>query len=179
MDFFTVDTVFLKRLYVLFVIEVASRRVHVLGVTPHPGGDWVTQQARNLVMGLEDRIGQFRFLIRDRDAKFTAAFDAVFATEGIRVLRTPVRAPRANAYAERWVGTVRRELLDRMLIVGCWQLRSVLAEYVDHYNRHRPHRALGQAPPLGPGESAAAVPAGRVARRDRLGGLIHEYAQVA
>jgi putative transposase len=95
------------------------------------------------------------------------------------VLRTPVRAPRANAYAERWVGTVRRELLDRMLILGCRQLRSVLAEYVDHYNGHRPHRALGQAPPLGPGESAVAVPAGRVVRRDRLGGLIHEYAQVA
>jgi putative transposase len=95
------------------------------------------------------------------------------------VLRTPARAPRANAYAERWVGTVRRELLDRMLLLGCRQLRSVLAEYVDHYNGHRPHRALGQAPPLGPGESAVAVPAGRVVRRDRLGGLIHEYAQVA
>ena len=91
----------------------------------------------------------------------------------------PVRAPRANAYAERWVGTVRRELLARRLIVGCRQLRSVLAEYVDHYNCHRPHRALGQTPPLGAGESAVAVPAGRVLRRDRLGGLIHEYAQVA
>jgi putative transposase len=98
-------------------------------------------------MVLEDCVGCFRFLLRDRDAKFTAAFDAVFAAEGIRVLRTPVRAPRANAYAERWVGTVRREVLDRMLIVGCRQLRSVLAEYVDHYNGHRPHRALGQAPP--------------------------------
>jgi putative transposase len=178
-DFFTVDTVFLQRLYVLFVLGLATRRVHVLGVTPHPGGDWVTQQARNLLMGLESRVGQPRFLIRDRDAKFTAAFDAVFAAEGIQVLRTPVRAPRANAYAERWVGTVRRELLDRMLIVGCRQLRSVLAEYVDHYNGHRPHRALGQAPPLGPAEPPVIPPAGRVARRDRLGGLIHEYAQVA
>jgi putative transposase len=91
-------------------------------------------------------------LVRDRDAKFTAAFDLVFATEGIRILRTPVRAPRANAYAERWVGTVRREVLDRMLIFGCWQLRAVLGEYVDHYNGHRPHRAMGQAPPLGPAE---------------------------
>jgi putative transposase len=178
-DFFTVDTVFLQRLYVLFVLGLATRRVHVLGVTPHPGGDWVTQQARNLLMGLESRVGQPRLLIRDRDAKFTAAFDAVFAAEGIQVLRTPVRAPRANAYAERWVGTVRRELLDRMLIVGCRQLRSVLAEYADHYNGHRPHRALGQAPPLGPAEPPVIPPAGRVARRDRLGGLIHEYAQVA
>ena len=163
----------------LFVLEVASRRVHVLGVTAHPAAEWVTQQARNLLMGLEDRVGQFRFLVRDRDAKFTAAFDAVFAAEGIRVLRTPVRAPRANAYAERWVGTVRRELLDRMLIVGCRQLRSVLAEYVDHYNGHRPHRALGQAPPLRPGVPVALAPPARIVQRDRLGGLIHEYAQVA
>jgi putative transposase len=178
-DFFTVDTVFLKRLYVLFVIEVATRRVYVLGVTAHPVGEWVTQQARNLLMGLDDRVGRFRFLVRDRDTKLTAAFDAVFAAEGIEVLTTPVRAPRANAYAERWVGTVRREVLDRMLILGCRQLRAVLAEYVDHYNGHRPHRALGQAPPLGSGEPPAFVPAGRVVRRDRLGGLIHEYAKVA
>jgi putative transposase len=179
MDFFTVDSVFLKRLYVLFVIEVATRRVHVLGVTPHPLGEWVAQQARNLLMGLDDRVGRFRYLVRDRDTKFIAAFDAVFAAEGLEVLRTPVRAPRANAYAERWVGTVRRELLDRMLIFGGGQLRSVLAEYADHYNGHRPHRALGQAPPLGSAEPPVIPPAGRVARRDRLGGLIHEYAQVA
>jgi putative transposase len=178
-DFFTVDTVFLRRLYVLFVIEVATRRVRVLGVTPQPTGQWVARQARNLLMELEDHVGRFRFLICDRDAKFTTAFDGVFAAEGITVLRTPVRAPRANAYAERWVGTVRRELLDRMLILGCRQLRSVLADYVDHYNGHRPHRALGQTPPLWPDEPAVAVPAGRVVRRDRLGGLIHEYAQAA
>jgi len=178
-DFFTVDTVLLQRLYVLFVLEVASRRVHVLGVTAQPTGEWVTQQARNLFMELEDRIGRFRFLLCDRDAKFTAAFDTVVAAEGITVLRTPVRAPRANAYAERWVGTVRREVLDRMVILGCWQLRSVLADYADHYNGHRPHRALGQASPLGPGEPVVLVPTGRIMRRDRLGGLIHEYAQVA
>jgi putative transposase len=178
-DFFTVDTVFLQQLYVLFVIEVATRRIHLLGVTSHPVEDWVTQQARNLLMELEDRVGRFRFLLRDRDTKFTAAFDAVFTAEGIQVLRTPVRAPRANAYAERWVGTVRRECLDRMLILGRRHLVSVLGEYAEHYNVHRPHRALGQAPPLAPGEPVVFVPAGRVMRRDRLGGLLHEYAQVA
>jgi putative transposase len=139
----------------------------------------VAQQARNLVIVLDDRVGRFQFLIRDRDTKFTAAFDAVFAAETIEVLRTPVRAPRANADAERWVGTVRREVLDRMLIMGCRPLQSVLAEYVDHYNVHRPHRALGQAAPVVPTEPAVFVPAGWVVRRDRLGGLIHEYAQVA
>jgi transposase InsO family protein len=166
-DFFTVDTVLLKRLYVLFVIDVASRRVHVLGVTAHPSGEWMAQQARNLFMELAGQVGRFRFLVRDRDTKFTAAFDAVFAAEAIEVLRTPVRAPRANAYAERWVGTVRRELVDRMLILGCRQLRSVLAEYVDHYNVHRPHRALGQAPPLGAAEPPVVWPAGSVVRAQK------------
>jgi transposase InsO family protein len=139
----------------------------------------VAQQARNLLMQLGDDLGRLRFLVRDRDAKFTAAFDAVFAAEEVQVLATPVRAPRANAYAERWVGTVRREVLDRMLILGGRQLQSVLAEYAEHYSVQRPHGALGQASPLGPDEPAVFVPAGRVVRRDRLDGLIHEYAQVA
>jgi putative transposase len=178
-DFFTVDTVFLRRLYVLFVIEVATRQVHVLGVTPHPVGQWVAQQARNLVMKLGDGIGRFRFVVRDRDAKFTESFDAVFGSEGIRILRTPVRAPRANAFAERWVGTVRRELLDRILVFGQRQLEAVLAEYAAHYNEHRPHRSLGQAPPLVVASPAAPAADMRVVRVDRIGGLIHEYAQVA
>jgi putative transposase len=178
-DFFHVDTVLLRRLYVLFVIEVATRRVHVLGVTANPTGAWVTQQARNLLMDLADHIGQFGFLLRDRDAKFTDSFDAVFGSEGIRVLRTPVRAPRANAFAERWVGTVRRELLDRMLVFGQRQLETVLATYVAHYNEHRPHRALGPASPLRVASMAAPAADMRIVRVDRLGGLIHEYAQVA
>jgi len=178
-DFFQVDTVLLKRLYVLFVIELATRRVHVLGVTTNPTGIWTTQQARNLLMELADHIQHFKFLVRDRDAKFTDAFDAVFASEGIRILRTPVRAPRANAFAERWVGTVRRELLDRMLIMGRRHLQRALSVYVAHYNEHRPHRALGQASPLRVASPAAPAADMRIVRVDRLGGLIHEYAQVA
>jgi putative transposase len=169
----------LRRLYVLFVIELATRRVHVLGVTASPTGTWVAQQARNLLMDLEDRIGQFKFLVRDRDAKFTDSFDGIFASEGIQTLRTPVRAPRANAVAERWVGTVRRELLDRMLILGRRHLETVLADYVVHYNEHRPHRSLGQAPPLGAVPEPVPAASVRVVRLDRLGGLVHEYARVA
>jgi transposase InsO family protein len=130
-------------------------------------------------MDLADRIGRFKFLIRDRDAKFTAAFDAIFTSEGIRILRTLVLAPRANAFAERWVGTVRRELLDRMLIVGWRQLEAVLSDHVVHYNQHRPYRSLRQMPPLGAVASPAPAAGAQVVRRDHLGGLIHEYAQVA
>ena len=171
-----VDTIFLRRVYVLVVIEHGRRRVHVTGITAHPTGAWVTQQARNLLMDLGDRADQFRFLIRDRDAKFTAAFDAVFAGADIRIIRTPVRAPRANA--ERWIGTLRRECLDRVLITGPRPLPAVLCEYVDHFNTHRPHRSLHQHPPAGrtPVRSGATV---RPLRRDRLGGLVHEYVQVA
>jgi putative transposase len=178
-DFFCVDTLLLHRLYVLFVVEHATRRVHLLGITANPNGAWVAQQARNLLMDLGDRAAQFTFLLRDRDTKFTDTFDTVFASEGIRTLRTPVQAPRANAIAERWIGTVRRELLDRMLIVNRRHLERVLAEYVTHFNHHRPHRTLDQATPLRPLPPAASPSQLRLRRRDRLGGLIHEYAQVA
>lgn len=178
-DFFCVDTLLLQRLYVLFVVEHATRRVHLLGITANPTGAWVAQQARNLLMDLGDHTAQFNFLIRDRDTKFTDVFDAVFASEGIRILRTPMRAPRANAIAERWIGTVRRELLDRMLILNRRQLGTVLAEYVTHFNTHRPHRTLNQAAPLQPLPPPASPSQLRVRRRDRLGGLIHEYSQAA
>jgi putative transposase len=171
--------VLLKRLYVLFVIELGTRQVHILGVTATPTGVWVSQQARNLLMDLDERIGQGKFPLRDRDVKFTDTFDAIFASEGIRILLIEVRAPRANAFAQRWVGTVRRELLDRMLIFGRRHLESALSDYVTHYNRHRPHRSLGQAPPSGAVPPPPPAAHARVLRHDRLGGLIHEYAQVA
>ncbi|WP_219911950.1 integrase core domain-containing protein [Nonomuraea fuscirosea] len=177
-DFFSVETVMLARLYCFAVVEHANRRVHVLGVTAHPTAGWVAQQARNLILDLGDRIGDFRFLIRDRDGKFTALFDEVVRAEGIRVVLTAPQAPRMNAIMERWVGSVRRELLDRILVMNERHLRKVLAEYETYFNRHRPHRALQQASPLRalPDPVDADI---KVTRRDRLGGLLHEYAQVA
>jgi transposase InsO family protein len=177
-DFFTVDTVFFQRLYVLFFLELASRQVHVVGVTAHPTGAWVTQQARNLLMTLDERADRFRFLLRDRDTKFTAAFDAVFTAAGMETIRTPPQAPRANAHAERWVGTVRRECTDRMLILGQRHLTTVLAEYTQHHNGHRPHRALAQQPPH-PVRPTPSQPAVAIQRRPILNGLINEYAQAA
>ena len=178
-DFFHVDTVFLRRLYVLFFIEHGTRRLHLAGITAHPTGAWATQQARNLLMELESQADGLKFLIRDRDAKFAAPFDAVFTAIGVRIIKTPIRAPRANAIAERWIASTRRECLDQMLITSERHLRLVLGEYVDHYNGHRPHRTLHQNPPAGRAHPPTAVTNTRVLRRDRLGGLIHEYAQVA
>ena len=178
-DFAHVDTVFLRRLYLLVVIEHSTRRVHLAGITAHPTGAWVTQQARNLLIDLGDHADQFQFLIRDRDAKFTAAFDTVFTAIDVRIIKTPVRAPRANAIAERFVGTIRRELLDRLLIINQRHAAAVLHELEHHYNDHRPHRTLGQAAPSRPLPCRATTEIHKIQRHDRLGGLIHEYQQVA
>jgi putative transposase len=171
-DFLTVDTVWLRRFYVLFFIALDTRRVHVAGASEHPSGRWTTAAVDS---------GRCAFLIHDRDAKFSAAFDEVFQTEGMQVIHTPFRAPNANAHAERFVRTLREECLDWLLIVGRRQLERVLREYVDHYNRERPHRALGLRPPQ-PSPQMIQLGARHqttVSRYDRLGGLIHEYAWAA
>jgi putative transposase len=178
-DFFTVETIGLTRLYVLFVIELDSRRVHLAGITRCPTGAWVTQAARNLLMDLDERADRWRYLIRDRDTKFTAAFDAVFTAAGIEVVRTPPRAPQANACAERWVRTVRAECLDWTLICTERHLHRVLTEYLQHYNTARPHRGINlQVPARSDGARVVPMPSAGirgVERVDVLGGLIHEY----
>jgi putative transposase len=166
---------------VLFFIELGTRRVHLARVTANPDGGWVAQQARNLMLVLGDQGRQVRFLLRDRDAKFTRSFDDVFCAEGPEVLLTPVQAPNANAYAERWVGTVRAECLDWLLIISSGHLEQVLRRYVEHYNRPRPHRALGLEP-AGPSAGLTLVGEAwraRMRRRDLLGGLLHEYRRAA
>jgi len=181
-DFFTVDTVFLQRLYVLFFIQLHNRRVHLAGVTANPTGAWVAQRARNLVAALEEQATAVRFPIRDRDSKFTRAFDDVWHGLGAEVILTPIQAPNANAVAERWVGTARQECLDHLLIAGRRQLGRVLHVYVEHYNRHRPHRGLALSAPE-PSERCqeadSSASGRRLHRRDILGGLIHEYEHAA
>jgi putative transposase len=172
-DFLTVETAFLQRIYVLFFISLATRRIEHVACSSNPDGRWVAQQARNLVMQLGDE-QPFRFLIHDRDAKFSHTFDEVFRSEGMRVIRTPVQAPNANAHAERWVRTLRADCLDRILILGRRQLEHVLRIYRRHYNEHRPHRAIGLVPPNGR-EPARPNATDHLHRRDLLGGLIHEY----
>jgi hypothetical protein len=178
-DFFTVETMSLTRLYVLFVIEVDRRRVHLAGITAHPTGVWVTQAARNLLMDLDDQAGRFRFLVRDRDTKFTAAFDAVFAAAGVEVVKIPARAPRANAYAERWVRTARAECLDWILVRNARHLNRVLSIYLAHYGTARPHRGLGLGTPVEAGRLAKGWEHQPIERVDVLGGLIHEYERAA
>jgi putative transposase len=172
-DFLTVETAFLQRIYVLFFISFATRRIEYIASTSNPDGRWVTQQARNLVMQLGDE-HPFRFLVHDRDSKFSDAFDEIFRTERIKVIRTPIQAPNANAHAERWVRTLRADCLDRILILGRRHLEVVLRVYRRHYNQHRPHRALDLLPPNGRDPTPLNA-ADRLRRRDLLGGLIHEY----
>jgi putative transposase len=180
-DFFTVETVLFRRLYVLVFIELATRQVYLAGISANPTGEWAIQQARNIIETFAERAEPIRFLIHDRDSKFTAGFDEVFRSDGIRTIRTPARAPRANAYIERWIGTVRRECLDRILVVNRRHLERVLPFYIRHYNEHRPHRSLGQRPPIeepSPG-SDTVIALDCVRRRDVLGGLTHEYKAAA
>jgi transposase InsO family protein len=177
-DFFTVDTIALRRFYVLFVIEIDRRRVHLLGVTANPNGPWVTQGVRNFASDLEEAGRRFRFLIRDRDTKFTASFDTVLASIGTETIRTPVASPRANASAERFVRIIRNDCLDHLLVVSQRHLETVLAEYIRHYNEARPHRGLQLDQPL-PRLATSATVDGEVIRRDVLGGIVHEYQRAA
>ena len=178
-DFFHVDcAVTLQRLYCLFVMEVGSRYVHILGVTANPDGPWTVQQIRNLLMDLGDRAADFKFLIRDRAGQFTASFDAVLADAGIQAVKIPPRSPRANAYAERFVLTARTEVTDQMLIFGPRHLRTILAEYEAHYNGRRPHRSRQLQPPR-PDHPVADLSQERIKRRPVLGGLVNEYERTA
>ena len=173
-DFFTVETIWLQRLYVLFFIELGSRRVHVTGCTPKPSAPWVTQQGRHLTWTLSERPESVRFIIRDRDQKFTASFDEVFRGDGVHIIRTPFRVPQANGVAERFVRTVRSECLDWLLILNQEHLQRVLDVFVAHYNGHRPHRALPAPPHPTRPPSVPTSGETRVQRRDRLGGVIRE-----
>ena len=171
-DFFTFETVTLKTLYALFFIELGTRQVYFAGCTEHPNAIWVTQQARQLCWELADRAVPMRFLIHDNDTIFTGGFDAVFQAQGIEVIHTPFQAPNANAYAERWVRSVREECLDKLVLLGEWHMRRVLTEYVTFYNTRRPHQDLDQQCPV---PLSVVSGEGIVQYRDVLGGIIHDY----
>jgi putative transposase len=174
--FFTVETLWLQTLYVFFFIEIGTRRVTIAGVTAHPTASWVTQQARQLVWTLPERPLTLGFLIRDRDTKYTRAFDAVFQSEGVKVIRTPIRAPRANAFAERWIRSVREECLDRLLILNQRHLEKILHDYAAYYNEARPHQGLAQRTPIPLPQPRLEDP---IVCADVLGGLIHDYRRAA
>ncbi len=181
-DFLTVDTALLRRYYVLFFIDVTTREVFFAGVTANPTGAWTAQAARNFFLRRGDRLAGARALVRDRGSQFVEAFDEIFGTEGLKILKTPVRTPVANTFAERWIGTLRRELLDRTIIWNQRQLERLVLDYIDHYYIHRPHRSLGERPPrpaVTREETRAAPPPVRVARTSRCDGLINEYREAA
>jgi len=178
-DFLTVETIWLTRIYVLFFVSLERRRIEFIASTSNPNGRWIAQQARNLLMQLADRGQSLRFLLHDRDSKFSGAFNEIFRSEGITIVRTPIRAPNANAYAERWVGTLRRECRDRILIVNRRQLERVLRVYTGHYNGHRPHRSLSLQPPDEPTSAPGGAPIRHIERHKLLGGLINEYKAAA
>lgn len=174
-DFFTVETIFLRTIYVLVFIELGTRRVHLAGVTSQPNGIWVAQQARQLIWEFEEMESSFRCLIRDNDKKYTKAFDTVFESSNIHIIPTPIKAPNANAYTERWIRTVRHECLDRILIFNESHLRQVLDEYLAYYNSRRPHQGLEQQSPI---PRAKPMATGVVSKRQVLGGIINDYFRV-
>ena len=174
-DFFTCDTIFLQTVYVLMFIETGTRRVYLAGITSHPDGQWVAQQARQLVWRFEETDSKFRCLIRDNDKKYIEAFDTVFESQQTRIVPTPIRAPNANSYMERWIRSVREECLDRVLVLNEAHLRRVLKEYINYYNRRRPHQGLEQQSPIPRPEPETT---GKVNRRKVLGGIINDYFRV-
>ena len=180
-DFATIDTVTLRRYYLLFFIDIPTRRVLLGGITTNPTGPWTTQAARNLALQHPDLLADAGALVRDRGSQFVAAFDEIFHSEGLTILKTPVRTPVANAFAERWIGTLRRELLDRTLIWNRRQLHRLVTDYLDHYNTHRPHRALHQQPPTDPDDATPNRPPPhlQIVRSTRCHGLINEYRNAA
>ncbi len=178
-DFLTVETIWLTRIYVLFFVSLERRRIEFVASTRNPNGRWIAQQARNLLMQLADRGQSLRFLLHDRDSQFSGGFNEIFHSEGITIVRTPIRAPNANAHAERWVGTLRRECLDRILIVNRRQLDRVLRVYTAHYNGHRPHRSLALQPPDEPTSAPGGAAIRHIRRHELLGGLINEYEAAA
>ena len=179
-DFFTVDTAFLRRYYVLFFINVETRQVIFAGLTPNPTGDWTTQAARNLFLRHADRLEGARALVRDRGSQFIDDFDEIFRTQGFKILKTPVRTPVANTFAERWIGSIRRELLDRTIIWNHQQLERLVVDYIAHYNEHRANRSLDQRPPAAAGEPSTPPPGTiTVLRTTRRDGLINEYENTA